>query len=333
VLSALRRVGRAGERPDGEEGVYATLAHELIAVLGAEEVHVHLLDPHGECDRVVVYLFDGDARLSYLQRAGERPPGVSWSHASGRSFLAVGARELTASVPRLSAVEPPAPDAIPCALLVPLTLGSLVKSVIVLVRRGVDPYDEWAIGQAEALVDQGAGAIALLRARAEAGTDPVAGCLNHRGMRQRLGEEVARAQRYGGTLSCAIVDLDDFKQINDRYGHPAGDVILREVAQALEGEFRAFDRVARYGGDEFVVILPSADLDSAANAGERALQRVRSVPLPDHSGGVRASMGVAQWRESTSADDLLQACDTALLRGKRERKGGVTRAASVAPVP
>jgi diguanylate cyclase (GGDEF)-like protein len=337
VLAALRRLGRAGERPDGEEGVYATLAHELIAVLGAEEVHVHLLDPHGGshggCDRVVVYLFDGDARLSYVQQIGERPPGVSWSHASGRSFLAVGARELTASVPRLSTVTPPAPDAIPCALLVPLTLGSHVESVIVLVRRAVDPYGEWAIGQAEALVDQAATVIALTRARAEAGTDPVAGCLNHRGMRRRLGEEVARAQRYGGALACAIVDIDDFKQINDRYGHPAGDTILREVAQALEGEFRAFDRVARYGGDEFVVILPSADLDSAASAGERALQRVRAVQLPDLSGGVRASMGVAQWREPMSADGLLEACDAALLRGKRARKGGVTRAPSAAPVP
>ncbi len=332
VLAAVRRLARAGDIADGEEAIYATLARELMSVLGAEEVHVHLLDPHGHCDRVVVHLFDGDARLSYVQPVAERPPGVGWSQASGRSFLAIGARELTASVPRLSTVSPPVPDATPCALLVPLTLAGQVETVVVLVRRDPAPYGEQAIERAEALVDQAATVIALARARAEAGTDPVAGCLNHRAMRRRLGEEVARAQRSGGRLACAIVDLDDFKQVNDRYGHPAGDALLHEVAQALEGEFRAFDRVARYGGDEFVVILPNADLESAATVGERALQRVREVQLPDRSGGVRASMGVAEWQESMAADDLIRACDTALLQGKRAAKGGVTRAMPVAPV-
>jgi len=333
VLAAVRRLARRGEIAESGEAIYAALARESIEVLGAEEVHVHLLDPQGGCDRVVVYLFGGDARLSYLQPPRERPPGMGWSQASGRSFLAVGLRELTASVPRLSTVSAPPPtEAIPCALIVPLALAGHVEAVVVLVRRAARPYDQRAIEQAEALVDQAATVLALVRARAEAGTDPVAGCLNHRAMRRRLGEEVARAQRLGAPLSCAIVDLDDFKQVNDRYGHAAGDAILRDVAQALEGEFRGFDRVARYGGDEFVVILPSADLDSAASAGERALQRMREVPLPDGSGGVRGSIGVAQWSERMSADDLLQACDTALLRGKRASKGSVTRATPVAPV-
>ena len=84
--------------------------------------------------------------------------------------------------------------------------------------------------------------------------------------------------RAGGPLSCLLIDLDDFKLVNDRHGHQAGDAVLREVVQALVGEFRAFDRVARYGGDEFVVILPNADLDSAAAAAARALERLMAVP-------------------------------------------------------
>jgi diguanylate cyclase (GGDEF)-like protein len=171
--------------------------------------------------------------------------------------------------------------------------------------------------------------LALARARAEAGTDPVAGCMNHRAMRLRLAEEVGRAQRSGAQLSCAIVDLDDFKLANDRFGHPVGDGVLRDVAQALMGEFRAFDRVARYGGDEFVVILPSAGLEAAIVAGERALERVRAVQLPDGS-AVSASMGVAEWQAPMSVDELLQACDAALLRGKRVGKGGVTGAEAIA---
>src|SRR5256885_1725969 len=100
------------------------------------------------------------------------------------------------------------------------------------------------------LVDQAAAALALVRARAEAGTDPVAGCMNHRAMRRRLDEEIVRAARTGSPLSCLLIDLDDFKLVNDHHGHQAGDAVLREVAHALVGEFRAFDRVARYGGGE-----------------------------------------------------------------------------------
>jgi diguanylate cyclase (GGDEF)-like protein len=358
VLAGVRRLTLLADAPGGEEAVYAGLARELMAVLGAEEVHVHELaaaregaagpregivdhyeDDHrkadhreaavgpreGQDDLVVVHLLQGQGRFSYLQSPHERPPGVGWAQSSGRSFLAIGPRELSASVPRLASGAPAGEQAPSCALIVPLALAGEIEAVVVLVRRASLPYEEPALEAAEALVDQAATVLALARARAEAGTDPVAGCMNHRAMRVRLAEEVGRAQRSGGRLSCAIVDLDDFKLVNDRFGHPLGDTVLRQAAQALMGEFRAFDRVARYGGDEFVVILPSADLDSAAAAGERALVRMRAVRLPDGS-GLSASMGVAQWREPMSANELLDACDGALLRGKRDGKGGVTGA-------
>jgi len=325
VLAGVRRLTLLADAPGGVQAVYAGLARELMAVLGAEEVHVHELAVREGQDLVAVHLQGGEGRLSYLQHAEERPPGVDWAQRSGRSFLAIGPRELSASVPRLAGAVPAGEQLPSCALIVPLALAGQVDAVVVLVRRASLPYEEPALEQAEALVDQAATVLALARARAEAGTDPVAGCMNHRAMRLRLPEELGRAQRSGGRLACAIVDLDDFKLVNDRFGHPFGDTVVRQAAQALMGEFRAFDRVARYGGDEFVVILPSADLDSAAAAGERALARMRAVRLPDGS-GLSASMGVAQWREPMSADDLLEACDAALLRGKREGKGGVTGA-------
>jgi diguanylate cyclase (GGDEF)-like protein len=328
VLAGVRRLVLLADSAEDTETVYGALACELIAVMGAEEVHVHHLTPPGEDEPVVVYMLGGDGRLSYMQPSEERPPGVSWVASTGRSFLAVGPRELTASVPRLSITAPPASGSDGCALLIPLTLGGQVEAVVVLVRRESEPYDERSIEEAATLIDQAATVLALVFARAEAGTDSVAGCLNHRAMRRRLREEIGRAERSGGRLSCVIADLDDFKQVNDRYGHQAGDSILRQVAQALTGESRAFDRVARYGGDEFVVILPNADMESAVAAAGRALERMRRVLLPDGSRGVSASMGVAEWQSPMTERELLEVCDAALLQGKRDGKGSVIGALS-----
>jgi diguanylate cyclase (GGDEF)-like protein len=332
VLAGVRRLTSLGDTVQDRDTVLDALARELILAMGAGEVHIHHLAPAGEHESVVVHVLDGDARISYLQSQEERPPGVSWVASTGRGFLAVGPRELSASVPRLSLTAPPTAGALGCALLAPLSLDGQVEAVVVLLRRTSAPYDERAIEQAAALIDQGATGLALVRARAEAGTDSVAGCLNHRAMRRRLHEEIGRAERSGGRLSCAIVDLDDFKLVNDRYGHQAGDSVLRQVAQALMGEFRAFDRVARYGGDEFVMILPNADLDSAVAAAARALARMRAVTFPDGTRGMSASMGVAEWQAPMNGDELLEVCDAALLQGKRNGKGNVTGAISRAPV-
>ncbi len=331
VLAGVRRLTLLADTAEEPDAVFAALARELIATMGAEEVHIHRLSPSVEEELVVVYVLGGDGRLSYLQPRAERPPGVSWVASTGRSFLAVGPRELTASVPRLAITAPAADGHTGCALLAPLSLGGQVEAVVVLVKRESEPYGERAIEEAATLVDQGATVLALVQARAEAGTDSVAGCLNHRAMRRRLHEEIGRVERSGGHLSCVIVDLDDFKLVNDRYGHQAGDAILRQVAQALMGEFRAFDRVARYGGDEFVVILPNADIESAVAAAERALERLARVLVPDGSHGVSASMGVAEWQPSMTEQELLQVCDAALLQGKREGKGCVTGAAARLP--
>jgi diguanylate cyclase (GGDEF)-like protein len=323
LLAGVRRLTLLADGAGDGEEIFRGLARELLLAPGAEEVHVHhLLKPPAEEEPVVVYLFEGDGRLSYLAPRSERPAGVSWVANTARSFLAADARELQASLPRLVATGKAS-----CALLLPVSVRGEVEAVVVLVRRELaEAYDGRSIELATTLADQAATALALVRARAEAGTDAVTGCMNHRGMRRRLHEEIGRAMRTGSPLACLLIDLDNFKLVNDRHGHQAGDTVLREVGQALVGEFRAFDRVARYGGDEFVVILPNAELDSAAAAASRALARLQDLPSHEINPSVGASIGVAQWSAPMGTDALLQACDTALLRSKRQGKGRVTRA-------
>jgi diguanylate cyclase (GGDEF)-like protein len=321
VLAGVRRLTLLADGARDADAVLRALARELLSSLGAEEVHVHHLGEADADELVAVYMFDGDGKLSYLLPSAERPPGVSWVASTGRSVLIGDARELAESVPRLAQT-----GATSSALLLPLVQGGVVEAVVIVVRRLSDAFDERSLDLARTLVDQAAAALALVRARAEAGTDAVAGCMNHRAMRRRLDEEIGRATRAGSLLSCILIDLDDFKLVNDRHGHQAGDAVLREVVQALVGEFRAFDRVARYGGDEFVVILPNADLRDAAAAATRALERMRAVSALGNESGISASIGVAQWHAPMTTDELLQACDQALLRSKREGKGRVTRA-------
>ena len=332
LLAGLRRLMRLADSAAEPEAVTRALASELSSLLDAEEVHVHQLaadpgaperDPTAEAaDPVVVYMFAGESRLGYEVPRSERPPGVAWVASTGQSVLVTGARELAGAVPRIAAT-----GGVSSTLLLPLTVRDEVEAVVIVVCRRPEALGEGAAQRAAVLVDQAAAALALLLARAEAGTDAVTGCMNHRAMRRRLHEEIGRAARAGGPLSCLLLDLDDFKLVNDRHGHPAGDALLRGVARALMGEFRAFDRVARYGGDEFVVILPNADLQSAGLAAERALQRLAALPSFDISPGVAASIGVAQWRPPMTAEELLAACDEALLRSKRAGKGRVERAA------
>lgn len=327
LLAGVRRLTLLADSADGAEEIFRTLARELMGTPGADEVHVHHLgESGGGRARTVIYLFEGEGRLSYLTPREERPPGVAWVAGTGRGFLATDADELAVSVPRLAQVSID-PGPVGSALLVPLAVRGEVEAVVLLVRRGsVDPFTDRSTELASTLVDQAATALALLRARAEAGTDTVTGCMNHRGMRRRLHEEVGRAARAGTPLSAMLIDLDNFKLVNDRHGHPAGDALLRDVGQTLVREFREFDRVARYGGDEFVVILPNAELEPAAAAAQRALERLLAIPSFDETPGASASIGVAQWQAPMTVDELLAACDAALLRSKRQGKGRVTRA-------
>ena len=148
-------------------------------------------------------------------------------------------------------------------------------------------------------------------------TDALTGLLNHGAMQVRLREEIARARRDATPLALVIIDLDDFKRVNDQHGHQAGDELLRRVAALLQAELRPYDQVARYGGDEFVLLLPGSDEVAARQVAER----VRDAVKDGRVGG--CSLGVAQWHDPLAADELVEHADRALMLAKRTGKGRV----------
>jgi len=153
-------------------------------------------------------------------------------------------------------------------------------------------------------------------------TDPLTGAYNRRYFDQRLHEEAERARRSGQALCCMVLDVDHFKQINDVYGHAAGDAVLREMTQHIKAQLRTSDVMARYGGEEFAVLLTQTDIEAAHVIAERIRQtvaRTRFVVADGTDLAVTVSMGVATLDadlQGASAATLVAAADTAMYRAK-----------------
>ncbi|HEV3048255.1 MAG TPA: diguanylate cyclase [Solirubrobacteraceae bacterium] len=152
-------------------------------------------------------------------------------------------------------------------------------------------------------------------------TDELTGLSNRRAVSEQLARAAAHARRRGEPLSVLMIDLDRFKETNDRYGHAAGDRVLRAVAECMRGALRAEDLCGRWGGDEFVVLMPCADEQDAQVVAERLAQVAREVDLSDIGleQGVPMSIGLAS-ASLTSAEEIVQAADLALYEAKASRR-------------
>jgi len=167
----------------------------------------------------------------------------------------------------------------------------------------------------------------------QAVTDELTGLFNHRRFQEVMFQEVERAKRFGNEMGLIMLDIDNFKRVNDTYGHMQGDLVLREVARVLRESSREIDEPARYGGEEMAVALPGTDLDGAFNFAERVRHSIETLELPLIEGGgtlrVTASFGAAAFQGDDGAadkDSLVASADAALYRAKRSGKNRTVRA-------
>ena len=159
-------------------------------------------------------------------------------------------------------------------------------------------------------------------------TDPLTGLLNRRYLEERLTEELNRSTRYSYSMSCLMIDIDDFKNYNDRNGHQAGDVALKITAHSLKAALRSADIACRYGGEEFCILLPQTSVTEAGVIAERMRQKVTETDYPygksQPMGTVSISIGISTFaRHIDTAESVIAAADRALYNAKRQGKNRI----------
>jgi diguanylate cyclase (GGDEF)-like protein len=182
---------------------------------------------------------------------------------------------------------------------------------------------EWLASQAAVALDNARLHDIVQR---QAITDDLTGLVNRRRFIEALDAEIERARRFGAALTIVLADLDNFKQVNDEFGHHGGDVVLRAFADLIRSHVRDVDVSGRIGGEEFAILLPDTDAAGAARVAERMRSSLNEVAIPLSEGAtirVASSFGVAELARDQSGDDLLRSADAALYRAKDGGKNRV----------
>jgi diguanylate cyclase (GGDEF)-like protein len=165
----------------------------------------------------------------------------------------------------------------------------------------------------------------------DAHLDGLTGCVTQANLLRELRREIARSDRHQLPVSCAFIDLDHFKRVNDRYGHLHGSRVLASIGAVLRAGIRSEDTIGRYGGDEFVLLLPNTDETAAGELAERLRSEIATTAINLPHEPVDASIGVAQWQPGSPADALLAAADEGLLAAKAAGGSRVIAASALTP--
>jgi diguanylate cyclase (GGDEF)-like protein len=325
------------------------LAQELRGLLDMSADLSASLDPRQVADLIASHIARAmgvdECAISYWDRAGGRVESLGYyppaSFGELAPFFDVSTYPQTMRVlerQEVALVDAEDPDADPAEAELLRANGQRMLAMLPLVAKGQSiglvelfwntniTWNDELLELARTMANEAAMALENARlyedARKLADRDPLTGFYNHRFLHERLGEEVVRTQRARRPLSVLMLDLDDFKLVNDTFGHLFGDRVLTWTAELIRSTLRGSDIPARYGGDEFAIILPETDQDEARAAAERILGAFREQSFQGEQRGpvpIGASIGVATYpADGRTATDLIAAADQALYRVKRE---------------
>ncbi len=316
---ALTRAAKSLNESLDLETVLARICQEAVTVTGADIAGVYRGDEVG---------------LVLSASLGLPPEAIGWTLPPGAGLagkvVQQGRAMLTNDYQRIAglAADSPLPQDLDSAMGAPMEWEGARRGALTVGYKGSRTVTQADLALLETFAELAAAACANASAHAGlahvARTDGLTGCLNHAALHDGLAKEIERALRgEQPPLSLILIDLDDFKRINEVHGHLVGDEVLRRAGHALRHAMRPYDLAARYGGDEFALLAVGADEETATEMALRALERLGSAIeelLP--AGGTAGTAGVAEWSPGVSATELVARADRALLYAKQEGQRG-----------
>ncbi|MGN8160732.1 sensor domain-containing diguanylate cyclase [Salinisphaera sp. RV14] len=267
-----------------------------------------------------VWLCDADGTLKEVDQVWLALSGLSRAQAIGSGWMDAIDSADREEYQRARARAIDAGEAFEHELRIQCADGRLrwFRHNLVPVENGNGILVEW-VGAGEDITEQKAHEYQLER---QAARDPLTGLFNRREFEQTLAEEMVQTRRLGTPLSLIMLDIDNFKAINDRHGHDTGDEVLESVAGEVGRAIRGTDTLARWGGEEFAILLSGADIKNAARVAESVRTRVAKARFPQ-AGRITVSLGVAQYKRCDTAESLFKRADEALYEAKESGRDRV----------